>query len=60
LARDELLGYLDVLRNSPPATLTNTQEMVDLIERMLDEANNRHILDFNFTFGLSAFKSSLK
>jgi hypothetical protein len=60
LARDELLGYLDVLRNSPPATLTNTREMVDLIKRMLDEANNRHILDFNFTLGLSAFESSLK
>ena len=60
LARDELLGYLDVLWNSPPATLTNTQEMVDLIKRMLDEANNRHILDFNFTLGLSAFESSLK
>jgi hypothetical protein len=40
LAREELLGYLDVLRNIPPATLTNTQEMVELIKNMLDEANN--------------------
>jgi hypothetical protein len=34
--------------------------MVDLIKRMMDEANNRHILDFNFTLGLSDFESSLK
>jgi hypothetical protein len=34
--------------------------MVGLIKRIFDEANNRHIMDFNFTLGLTSFKSPLK
>jgi len=40
LTREELLGYLDVFRNNLPTTLTNTREVVGLIKRMFDEANN--------------------
>ena len=60
LARDELFGYLDILKNSPLATLRNIEQLVDLVKKMLNEANNLHIMDYEFTLGFGAFESSLK
>jgi hypothetical protein len=60
LVRDELFGYLDFLRNSPRATLRKTKQLIDLIKKMMDDANNLHIMDYDFTLGLGAFESSLK
>ena len=60
LARDELFGYLDLLRNSPPSTLRKTEQLVGLVKKLLDEANTLHIMDFDFTTSLGAFESSLK
>ena len=58
--RDELFGYLKLLLNNPPSTLRKTEQLVGLVKKMLDEANNLHIMDYDFTLELGAFESSLK
>jgi hypothetical protein len=60
LAREELFGYLELLRNNPPATLSKTQQLIGLVKRMLDDANNLDIMDYDFTLGLGALETSLK
>jgi hypothetical protein len=60
LAREELFGYLKLLLNSPPSSLNKTKQLVGLVKKMLDEANDLHIMDYDFTLGLGAFESSLK
>ena len=60
LVRDELFGYLYILKDGPPATLRKTEQLVDLVKQRLDEDNNLHIMDFDFTLGLGDFESSLK
>ena len=60
LAREELFGYLQLLQNSPPATLSKTKQLVGPVKKMLDEANNLQIMDYDFTLGLGALESSLK
>ena len=34
--------------------------MIVLVKKMLDEANNLQILDYDFTLGLGAYESYLK
>ena len=34
--------------------------MIGLVRKMLDEANNLHILDYEFTLGLGVYDSCLK
>ena len=60
LAREELYGLFRLIQNSPPVTLRKTEQMIGLVRKMLDEANNLHILDYDFTLGLGAYESSLK
>lgn len=59
LAREELFGYLKLIQNSPPVTLSKTKQMIGLVKKMLDEVNNLHILDYEFTLGLRAYESYL-
>jgi hypothetical protein len=40
--------------------LNKTKQLIGLVKKMLDEANNLHIMDYDFTLGLGAFESSLK
>jgi hypothetical protein len=40
--------------------LRKTKQLIDLIKKMMDDANNTHIMDYDFTLGLGAFESSLK
>jgi hypothetical protein len=60
LDREEFFGYLELLQNSPPTTLSNTQQLIGLVKRMLDDANNLDIMDYDFTLGLGALETSLK
>lgn len=56
LAKEELFGYIDLLWNNPPSTLTNIKQLISLVKKMLDDANNLHIMDYEFTCGLGAFE----
>jgi len=60
LARSELFSYLQLIQNSPPTTLSKTKQLTEMVKKMLDEANNLNIMDFDFTGGLDALDSSLK
>ena len=60
LAREELYGFFQLIQNSHPVTLRKTKQMIGLVRKMLDEANNLHILDYDFTLGLGAYESSFK
>ena len=60
MVKEELFGYLDLVRNSPPATLTKTEQLIVLVKKMLDDANNIHIMDYEFMCELGDFESSLK
>ena len=60
LAREELFSYLHLIQNNPPTTLGKTRQLIGLVKTMLDEANNLHIMDFDFTFELGALELSLK
>jgi hypothetical protein len=33
LAREELFGYLELLRNNPPATLSKTKQLIGLVKK---------------------------
>ena len=55
-----MFGYLNLLKNNHPSTLTKVEKFVGLVKKLLDKANNLHIMDFDFTIGLGAFRSSLK
>lgn len=54
LARDGLFGYLDLLKNNHPSTLRKVEKFVGLVKKLLDEASNLHITDFDFTTRLGA------
>lgn len=51
LARKELFNYLQLIQNNPRTTLSKTKQLIDMVKKMLDEANNLHIMDFDFTVG---------
>ena len=58
--REELFGYIDLLRNSPPSTAKNKKKLIDLAKKIVDDANNINIRDHDFTVDLGAYESSLK
>jgi hypothetical protein len=60
LAREELFGYLELLRNNPPATWRKTQQLIGLVKKMLDDSNNIDIMDYDFTIALGALDTYLK
>ena len=60
LSREKLFGYFQLIQNSPPVTLSKNEQMIGLVQKMLDEANNIQILDYDFSLGLGAYESSLK
>jgi hypothetical protein len=60
LAREDLFGYLELLRNNPLVTLSKTQQLIGLVKRMLDDANNLDIMDYDLTLGLGDLETSLK
>ena len=55
LAILDLFGYSKLLLNSPPSSLNKTEQLVGLVKKILDEANNLHIMDYDFTLGLGSF-----
>ena len=59
MTKEELFGYLDLVRNTP-ATLTKIEQLISLAKKLLDDANNLHIMDYEFTCGLGAFELCLK
>ena len=58
--REELFRYLQLIQNSPPTTLTKTKQLTDMVKKMLEEANKKHLMDFSFTVGVDALDTSLK
>jgi hypothetical protein len=60
LAREELFGYLKLLLNNSPSSLNRTEQLVGLVKKILDEDNDLHIIDYEFTLGLNDFEVSLK
>ena len=59
LSRENVFGYIDVLRKIHTYTLESTLKLEALIKFMFDEANNQQIMDFQFTLRLIDFESSL-
>ena len=59
-AREELFRYLQLIQNSPPTTLTKTIQLTDMVKKMLEESNKKHLMDFEFTVGVDALDLSLK
>ena len=51
LARSELFSYLQLIQNSPPTTLSKTKQLTEMVKKMLDEANNLHIMDLTSHLG---------
>jgi len=49
-----------LLQNSPPTTLRKTEQLIGVVKKMLDDVNNIDIMDYDFTFGLEYFETSLK
>ena len=59
-AGQELFRYLQLIQNIPPTTLTKTKQLIDMVKKMLEEANKKHLMDFEFTVGVDALDLSLK
>ena len=55
MARGKLFGFLNLLKNIPAITFRKTKQLVGLVKNLLDEANNIHIVDYDFTLGLGYF-----
>ena len=60
LSREELFGYFQLIQNITHVTLSKNEHMISLAKKMLDESNDIHKLDYEFTLGLGAYESSLK
>src|SRR5690606_28434765 len=60
LSREELFNHAHLILDNSPTTLTKTNQLTNMLKKMLDEANNFHIMDFDFTPGLGSLDSSLK
>lgn len=60
LAREELFSYTRLIFDNPPTTLAKTIQLTSMLKKMLDEANNLHVIDFDFTPGLGSLDPSLK
>ena len=59
LVNEEYNGYVDMLQNNCPPTLSDAQKMVGLLKKLLEEANNQ-LMDFEFPLGPNASETSLK
>jgi len=60
LAREEFFSYTNLILDNPPTNLTKTIQLTGMLKKMLDEANNLHATDFDFTPGLGSLHPSLK
>jgi len=60
LAREGLFSYTHLIFDNPPTTLAKTIQLIGMLKKMLDEANNLHVTDFDFTPGLGFLDPSLK
>ena len=60
LVNEELFRRMHFILDNPPTTLTKANQLLSLVKKMMDEANNLHIMDFDFTPGLGSLDSSLK
>ena len=60
LAREEMFNILHLILDNPPTTLAKTNQLTGMLNKLLDEANNLHIMDFDFTPGSGSLDSSLK
>ena len=43
-----------------PTSLSQKNQLIGLFDKLLEDANNLHIMDFDFTAGSNALDSSLK
>jgi len=59
LAREELFSHAHLILDNPPTTFTKTNQLTGMLKKMLDEANNLHVMDFDFTPGLGSLDLSL-
>ena len=59
MVNEKYNGYVDVLQNNCPPTLSDAQKMVGLLKKLLEEANNQ-LMDFEFPLGPNAYETSLK
>lgn len=60
LAREESFSYTHLILDNPPTTSTKAIQLTGMLKKMLDEANNLHVTDFDFTPGLGSLDSYLK
>lgn len=40
--------------------MSKTKQLIDLAKKFVDDVNDLHIMDYDFTLGLGAYESSLK
>ena len=56
LSREKLFGYFQLIQNNRHVTLSKNEQMIGLVQKILDEANNLEILDYEFSLGLGAYE----
>ena len=60
LVREEMFSVLHLILDNPPTTLEKTKQLIGMLKKLSDEANNLHIMDFDFTLGSGSLDSSFK
>ena len=60
LANEKLFSKLELIKNNIPTSLSKKNQLIGLVDKLLEDANNLHIMDFDFTLGSNALDSSLK
>ena len=60
LANENLISKLQLIQNNIPTSASKKNQLIGLVDKLLEDANNLHLMDFDFTVGLDALNSSLK
>lgn len=60
LSREVLFGKLQLIQNNNLTILSKMNQLISFLDKLLDDANNLNIMDFDFIPRLGYFDSSLK
>ena len=60
LPNEKLFNKLELIQNNIPTSLSKKNQLIGLVDKLLEDANNLHIMDCNFIVGSDALDSSLK
>jgi hypothetical protein len=60
LANEKLFSKLELIQNNIPTSLSKKNQLIGLVDKLLEDANNLHIMDCDFIAGSNSLDSSLK